>query len=90
MDGMRGQGRVSHRGLKRREAEGKAGEFLTELLRSAARIFGCVRGFVVVYLLGFASVNLAQKILGVRVSLDAEASGLDLSEVGALGYRGGC
>ena len=54
----------------------------------AAQAIGCVTGFVVVYLLGFACVSLVQKILGLRVSLEAEAIGLDLSEVGTLGYQG--
>jgi ammonium transporter, Amt family len=53
-----------------------------------AQIIGCVTGFAVVCLLGFACVNLVQKILGLRVGLAEEASGLDLPEVGALGYQG--
>jgi Amt family ammonium transporter len=54
----------------------------------AAQVIGCVTGFVVVYLLGFAFVNLIQKILGNRANLADETSGLDLPEVGALGYQG--
>jgi len=54
----------------------------------AAQIIGCVTGFVVVYLLGYACVSLVQKILGLRVDLADETSGLDLPEVGALGYQG--
>ena len=54
----------------------------------AAQILGCITGFVVVYLLGLACVNLVQKILGNRVGLADEAGGLDLPEVGALGYQG--
>ena len=53
----------------------------------AAQVIGCVTGFVVVYLLGYACVGLVQKILGNRVSLADETSGLDLPEVGALGYQ---
>jgi ammonium transporter, Amt family len=54
----------------------------------AAQALGCVTAFVVVYILGYACVTLVQKILGLRVSLTAEAEGLDWSEVGALGYQG--
>lgn len=54
----------------------------------AAQVIGCVTGFVVVYLLGYFFVSLIQKILGNRVDLAAEASGLDLPELGALGYQG--
>jgi ammonium transporter, Amt family len=54
----------------------------------AAQIIGCVTCFVVVYLLGYACVTLVQKILGNRVDLADEASGLDLPETGALGYQG--
>jgi Amt family ammonium transporter len=53
-----------------------------------AQIIGCVTGFAVVYLLGYACVSLVQKILGLRVDLADETSGLDWSEVGALGYQG--
>jgi Amt family ammonium transporter len=54
----------------------------------AAQVIGCVAAFAVVYLLGLACVNLVQKILGLRVDLADETSGLDWSEVGALGYQG--
>jgi Amt family ammonium transporter len=54
----------------------------------AAQAIGCVTGFVVVYLLGYACVGLVRKILGLRVDLAAETSGLDLPELGALGYQG--
>ena len=54
----------------------------------AAQVIGCVTGFVVVYILGLACVNLVHKILGNRVELVHEAGGLDLPEVGALGYQG--
>jgi len=54
----------------------------------AAQILGCAAGFAVIYFLGYASVNLVQKILGNRVDLAEEATGLDWSEVGALGYQG--
>jgi Amt family ammonium transporter len=53
-----------------------------------AQILGCVTGFVVIYLLGYAFVNLVQKILGNRVDLADETNGLDWTEVGALGYQG--
>jgi Amt family ammonium transporter len=53
-----------------------------------AQVIGCVTGFVVVYLLGYACVGLVQKILGNRVSLADETSGLDMPEVGAFGYQG--
>jgi len=54
----------------------------------AAQVIGGATGFVVIYLLGYACVNLVQKILGLRVDLAAEASGLDRPELGALGYQG--
>jgi len=54
----------------------------------AAQVIGCVTGFVVIYLLGYACVSLVQKILGNRVDLADETSGLDRPEVGALGYQG--
>jgi len=54
----------------------------------AAQIIGVVTGFVVVYLLGLACVNLVHKILGNRVDLADETSGLDMPELGALGYQG--
>jgi ammonia channel protein AmtB len=47
-----------------------------------------VTGFVVVYLLGYFFVSLVQKILGNRVDLADETSGLDWPEVGAFGYQG--
>ena len=54
----------------------------------AAQVIGCVTGFAVIYLLGYACVILVQKILGNRVGLADEASGLDWPEVGAFGYQG--
>ena len=54
----------------------------------AAQAIGCVTGFVVVYLLGYACVTLIQKVLGNRVGLPDEIDGLDWSEVGAFGYQG--
>ncbi len=54
----------------------------------AAQIIGCLTIFVVVYLLGYAFVSLVQKILGNRVDLDHETTGLDLPELGTLGYQG--
>ena len=57
-------------------------------MTKAAQVIGCVTGFVVVYLLGYASVSLVQKILGNRVELADETTGLDWPELGALGYRG--
>jgi len=54
----------------------------------AAQAIGCVTGFVIVYVLGLGCVNLVQKILGNRVELAVETSGLDLPELGALGYQG--
>ncbi len=54
----------------------------------AAQIIGCVTGFAVVFLLGYACVILVQKILGLRADLADEISGLDLPELGTLGYQG--
>jgi ammonium transporter, Amt family len=53
-----------------------------------AQIIGCVTTFVVIYLLGYACVSLVQKILGNRVALADETEGLDLPEIGTLGYQG--
>ncbi len=53
----------------------------------AAQVIGCVTGFVVVYLLGYACVILVQKILGLRVELAEETAGLDWPELGAFGYQ---
>ena len=54
----------------------------------AAQAIGCVTGFVVVFVLGYACVGLVQKILGNRVDLADEVGGLDWPETGALGYQG--
>jgi ammonium transporter, Amt family len=54
----------------------------------AAQMIGCVMGFAVISLLGWACVSLVQKILGNRVELAEESAGLDQSETGALGYQG--
>ena len=54
----------------------------------AAQLIGCVTGFVVVFVLGYACVSLIQKILGLRVDMVDEASGLDWPQIGALGYQG--
>ncbi|HEV3272712.1 MAG TPA: hypothetical protein VGZ93_11075 [Candidatus Methylacidiphilales bacterium] len=54
----------------------------------AAQAIGCVTGFAVVCLLGYACVSLVQKILGLRVDLADEATGLDWPETGAFGYQG--
>jgi Amt family ammonium transporter len=54
----------------------------------AAQAIGCVACLVVVYILGYLCVTLVHKILGLRVDLKNERTGLDLSEVGALGYQG--
>jgi Amt family ammonium transporter len=52
-----------------------------------AQAFGCVVDFGFVYVLGYAFVSLVHKVLGNRVSLADEASGLDWPETGALGYQ---
>jgi len=54
----------------------------------ASQIIGCATGFAVVYLLGYACVNLVQKILGNRADLADETTGLDMPELGVLGYQG--
>lgn len=54
----------------------------------AAQVIGCVTGFVVVFVLGYACLSLIQKILGARVDVVDETSGLDWPQVGALGYQG--
>jgi Amt family ammonium transporter len=54
----------------------------------AAQVIGCVSGFVVVYLLGYALFSLIQKILGNRVDIEDEVNGLDWTQTGAIGYQG--
>ena len=54
----------------------------------AAQVLGCVTGFVVICILGYALISLVQKILGTRVELADETSGLDWNETGAFGYQG--
>lgn len=53
-----------------------------------AQLIGAVTGFALVCLLGYLAFGFVQKILGLRVDLDEETGGLDLSETGALGYQG--
>ena len=54
----------------------------------AAQVIGVLAGFVIVCILGYACVNLVQRITGNRVELAHETEGLDLPETGALGYQG--
>jgi Amt family ammonium transporter len=54
----------------------------------AAQVIGCIAGFGIVYLLGYACVGLVQKIVGLRAPLADEIQGLDWPELGALGYQG--
>ena len=53
----------------------------------AAQVIGAVTCFVVVFVLGSATLTLIQKILGVRVPLADETAGLDWPQTGALGYQ---
>jgi Amt family ammonium transporter len=53
-----------------------------------AQMFGGVTSFVVICILGYAAVTLVQRIIGLRVGLEEETTGLDWSETGALGYQG--
>ena len=53
-----------------------------------AQVLGAITGFVVVFILGYASIILVQKILGLRVPLADETEGLDWPQTGALGYQG--
>jgi len=53
----------------------------------AAQVIGCVTGFGVVFILGYAGLALIQKILGTRVNLVDEADGLDWPQIGAFGYQ---
>ena len=53
----------------------------------AAQVIGCVTGFVVVFILGYAFMSLIQKILGNRVDAADEINGLDWPQTGALGYQ---
>ena len=54
----------------------------------AAQVLGAITCFVAVYVLAWTCISLVQRIMGLRVPLAAEIDGLDLSEVGALGYQG--
>jgi Amt family ammonium transporter len=53
-----------------------------------AQMIGCVTGFVVVFILGYACLVLIQKILGIRVPVADETTGLDWPQTGVLGYQG--
>jgi Amt family ammonium transporter len=54
----------------------------------AAQALGAAACFVTVFLLGYASLTLIQKIVGARVALSEENEGLDWTQTGALGYQG--
>ncbi len=54
----------------------------------AAQGLECVTTFVVVYILGYASLILIHKIVGLRAELTDETGGLDWPQIGALGYQG--
>jgi Amt family ammonium transporter len=53
-----------------------------------AQLIGAISGVAVIALLGWASIGLVHKILGLRADSAEEMKGLDWSEVGALGYQG--
>lgn len=52
-----------------------------------AQTIGCITGFIVVFVLGYACLLIVQKIVGMRVSLEDEAEGLDWPQTGSLGYQ---
>lgn len=52
-----------------------------------AQTIGCITGFVVIFVLGYACLLIVQKIVGMRVSLEDEAEGLDWAQTGSLGYQ---
>jgi Amt family ammonium transporter len=52
-----------------------------------AQAIGCATIFLVVFVLGFGSLYLVQKILVNRVKVTDEIEGLDLPQAGALGYQ---
>jgi Amt family ammonium transporter len=53
----------------------------------AAQVLGAGTCFVTVFLLGYASLTLIQKIVGLRAALSEENEGLDWTQTGALGYQ---
>jgi len=54
----------------------------------AAQAIGAASGFVIVFGLGYVSLVLVHKIMGLRVSPADEMAGLDAPQTGALGYQG--
>jgi Amt family ammonium transporter len=56
-------------------------------LQLVAQILGCLVCFAVVFGLGYGCVTLMQKIVGIRVDVADETSGLDLPKLGVLGYQ---
>ena len=55
--------------------------------QGAAQVLGCAAIFTVTFILGYICLSLIQKILGARVDVADEISGLDWPQVGALGYQ---
>lgn len=53
----------------------------------AAQAIGCATDFIVVFVLGYLTVQVVQKILGLRVKLADELQGIDWPQLGALGYQ---
>jgi ammonium transporter, Amt family len=53
-----------------------------------AQIIGGFIGFSVVCVLGYLLISLVHKIVGLRIDLASESSGLDWPELGAYGYQG--
>jgi Amt family ammonium transporter len=54
----------------------------------AAQLIGCLTGFAVVFVLGYVTLSLIKKIVGLRVDRAEEISGLDWPQLGAFGYQG--
>ncbi len=54
----------------------------------AAEIIGVVTCFVALSILSLVVFKIADKLVGNRVSLESEIGGLDIPEMGVLGYNG--
>jgi Amt family ammonium transporter len=63
------------------------GLFSHDGLQLVAQLIGCVVFMAVVFGFGWGCVSLIQKIVGIRVDVADETTGLDLPKLGVLGYQ---
>lgn len=54
----------------------------------AAEAIGVITCIVVLSVISYVVYNIAEKLVGNRVSLESEIGGLDIPEMGVLGYNG--